>query len=572
MNRKKILVGLLAAMSVNGVVWAASPLPQFEKEAIEDTYRRTGDMEPKIEAKNDGLSKEHLGNTGTEENPAFYVKKINLTGETVDDRYGELAGILASYENKDMDIAAMRRLQGDVTKFLHDSGFTVCQAVIPPQEVKNGELEVKIYIARYDTITRVPIPDEEKKRRPRVADRVLDRYVSQIKPGEQIRDIRLEKTLNRLNDLPGVQARANLFPGSKAGTTGLNIDIERRPVWNNYVFWDNGGTRATGRYRYGFYTEINNPGQQGDKIGISGMASNGDLLGGSIKYETPVGYRGTRMGVAFSLTDYDSLDELSGTSYFNTRGRSFGFSYYGYTPIYRDKSNRVHATWGYDYRRMRSKFTNDDYKKLLPNLRENKRHGHVGHVGINGSEYEKNRFTCYDLTYWFGNVTTDSDFSGNRGSDTDGVFHKATANFTHIIFDGKANYRVNMSAQIANRKLDSSERFYIGGMNSVRAYPGSEFSGDNAFYWCAEARHQIGNIKGLEFAAFIEGADAYRKRAEANGIAHRTLQGWGLGLRYRKDNDWHITFDWARPINRDKVTTENKQSKYRMWLQVYKMF
>lgn len=553
-----LALGLMAALSINGLALAASPLPQFEKEAIEDTYRRTGDQEPKIEDKNDGLSKEHLGNTGSKENPAFYVKEIKVTGYPVEDKFGELDRIIKSYERKSLDIAAMRQLQADVTKFVRDRGYTVCQAVIPPQEVKNGQLEVKIYVAKYDTVTRIPIPEEEKdKRETRVAERVLDKYISQIKPGEVIRDVRLEKTLNRLNDLPGTQARASLKPGTQMGTTGLDIEVERRPIWNNYVFVDNAGSKSTGRYRYGFYHEFNNPGKNGDKIGISGMTSNGDLYGGSIRYEAPVGYRGTRMGVALSLTDYDSVDRI-GQGLFNSKGRSTGVSYYGLTPLYRDKRSRVHAIWGYDHRRLK-----DDYE----NFELNKRHSDVMHVGITGSEYEKNRFTSYNAIWWYGNTTLDHNWNPHANI-VEGNFHKGTAEFTHIKFDRKANYRVNMSAQIANHELDSSERFFIGGMNSVRAYNGSTFSGDNGLYWCAEARHQIGNVEGLEFAAFWEGADAGYKSVDRE---HRTLQGWGIGLRYRKDNDWHAQLDYARKINHERDLDHGNTSG-RIWFQVYKLY
>lgn len=566
-------LGLMAAFTINGLALAASPLPQFEKEAIEDTYRRTGDQEPKIEDKNDGLSKEHLGNTGTKENPAFYVKKIVITGEPVEDKFGELAGIIASYERKSLDLQTMRQLQADVTKFVRDRGYTVCQAVIPPQEIKNGELEVRIYIARYDKITRIPVTEDEKKYD--IADRVIDKYVSQIQPGQLIRDVRLEKTLNRLNDLPGVQARASLKPGSLMGTTSLDIDVERRPVWSNYVFVDNAGSRSTGRYRYGFYTEYVNPGRNGDKIGVSGMTSNGDLYGGSIRYEGPVGYRGTRMGVALSLTDYDSKDDLSGYGWFDTKGRSAGLSYYGFTPLYRDKRSRVHAIWGYDYRNVKDKYTNDEYIRLMApvvDLQESKRHSHVGHVGFNGSEYENNRFTSYSVTYWFGNTVLDSSFDpAVKSSPHEGFFHKGTADFTHIKFDRKANYRVNLSAQIASKNIDSSERFYIGGMNSVRAYAGSTFTGDNGFYWCGEVRHQIGGIKGLEAAAFFEGADAGIKGADGQ---HRTLQGWGLGLRYREDNNWHAQLDYGRKFRRESGNAYDQRdsSMGRWWIQVYKMF
>ena len=67
--------------------------------------------------------------------------------------------------------------------------------------------------------------------------------------------------MNNLNDLPGVQARAILRPGSEPGTTKIDIEVQKRKMWNNYIFADNGGQRILGppRYRFGFNTEINNP-------------------------------------------------------------------------------------------------------------------------------------------------------------------------------------------------------------------------------------------------------------------------------------------------------------------------
>lgn len=42
--------------------------------------------------------------------------------------------------------------------------------------------------------------------------------------------------MNEINDLPGVIAKATLYPGSRPATTGVSIDVLRRPIWNNYLF------------------------------------------------------------------------------------------------------------------------------------------------------------------------------------------------------------------------------------------------------------------------------------------------------------------------------------------------
>ena len=161
----------------------------------------------------------------------------------------------------------------------------------------------------------------------------------------------------------------------------------------------------------------------------------------------------------------------------------------------------------------------------------------VYHAGISGSKYLPNRFSQYSLIYWYGNLS-------GGGKSLDGDYHKLTSDLLHVIYDAKTNYRVQLSGQIANRNLDGSEMFYLGGMNGVRAYGASEGSGDIGFTATAEVRR-------LEAAAFIDTGAV--KSHNAALIEH--LSGWGVGLRYNLDNSWHAQLDYARKINaqRDRV-------------------
>ena len=97
------------------------------------------------------------------------------------------------------------------------------------------------------------------------------------------------------------------------------------------MFVDNGGGYWSGRYRYGFNTEINNPGKIGDKFILNGMLSSHDVKNYGIRYELPVGSRGTRVGIAYSQSSY----EMSTNSFYDTLGKSKGISLYGMTPVYR---------------------------------------------------------------------------------------------------------------------------------------------------------------------------------------------------------------------------------------------
>ena len=180
--------------------------------------------------------------------------------------------------------------------------------------------------------------------------------------------------MNNLNDLPGVQARAILRPGSEPGTTKIDIEVQKRKVWNNYIYADNGGSEYSGRYRFGFNTEINNPTRTGDKIIVSGMLTDEETDNYSVRYELPIGARGTRLGFAYSKTSYD----FTPNSLFDSLGESEGLSVYGLTPLYRSKADRLTLIYGYDHRDITDEYRFRERPPPLQ-LRQRQRRGRLAH-------------------------------------------------------------------------------------------------------------------------------------------------------------------------------------------------
>lgn len=549
MNKKLMAAAVMCSL-MSTTAFAANPIPTFDKEAVTThPFNRTGQQEQPVKEMQGAGEFYKPGNTGTEANPAFFVAKVKLTGFTLPDKAGKLAAICKEYEGRSLQMAELQQLISRINKYARTCGYTVAQAIVPPQEVKQGELEIAVYVAKYDDIEIISNESD-------VADRVLAGYIHKnLQSGAYIMDKPLEMTMNNINDLPGVVARAILAPGSKPGTTKVQVQVLRRPVWNNYVFTDNAGGYYSGRYRYGFNTEINNPGHQGDKIILNGMLTNHDTKNYGARYEAPVGRDGTRWGIGWSQSSYD----LNTNSFYNSLGQSRGFSFYGLTPVYRDRMNRVTAIYGYDHRKIKDRLQLKAAGLAGIELTTEKM-ANVYHAGISGSKYLPNRFSQYSLIYWYGNLS-------GGGKSLDGDYHKLTSDLLHVIYDGKTNYRVQLSGQIANRNLDGSEMFYLGGMNGVRAYGASEGSGDIGFTATAEVRRQTG-IKGLEAAAFIDTGAV--KSHNAALIEH--LSGWGVGLRYNLDNSWHAQLDYARKINAQKDRVEPRDHSGHMWFQLYKMF
>lgn len=541
---KKTVCLLLALAAAGSTAMAQSPIPTFDKEAVTTyPYNRTGE-ETAVE---DRLPEFQAGNTGTEEAPAFYVRRIELTGFSLPDERGELAALLEEYTRRSVKTEEFSALTARLTAYAKSCGYPVVQAVIPPQEVKAGVLEIRMYVASYDEVKLASNTTD-------VADSVLEGYLHKMKTGETMTDRTLEAAVNNLNDLPGVTARAVLRPGSVPGTTAVDIEAARRPVWNNYVFVDNGGGYYSGRYRYGFNTEINNPGHQGDKIVLSGTWSSHDVENYAARYELPVGRDGTRLGVAYSRSEY----ELHTNGFYDSLGKSEGLSLYGLTPLYRTRSDRLTLIYGYDHRKItnRYRFRLGD----IPTQRMEK-DADVWHVGISGSQYLPNEFLQYDLIYWYGNMDAED------GAFIDGAYHKLTGDLLKVWYDGPWNYRIRTSWQLGSRALDGSEQFYLGGMNGVRGYGNGDGYGDSGWLGTAEVRRATG-VEGLEAALFLDAGYAKDRAWDRS----ERLYSWGVGLRYAMPNDWYAQLDYARKIHARPDLTEPTDHDGRVWFQVYKMF
>ena len=534
--------------------FAASPLPTFDEEAVRVyPYMRTGSPDIEVERREVKTHEEYReGNTGTEEDPAFFIKSVKLTGYQVLDEKGELQQILAKYSGRSVKVRELPSLTNEITAYCRERGYTIPLAVVPQQEIKDGVLEVRIYVATYDDVE-ITVNSSD------IYDKTLDRYISYLKHGDVITDRRLETAMNNLNDLPGVQARAILRPGSEPGTTKIDIEVQKRKVWNNYIYADNGGSEYSGRYRFGFNTEINNPTRTGDKIIISGMLTDEETKNYSVRYEMPVGARGTRLGVAYSQTNYDFTSFSVPGATFDSVGESRGISVYGLTPLYRSKADRLTLIYGYD-RRDIEEYMN--YREFDWRFADRDKDADVWHIGLSGSRYSANQFLQYSLIYWYGDISTD-----NGGAYYDGGYHKLTADVLKIWYWGKFNGRVRARGQLASRALDGSEQFFLGGINGVRAYANGDGYGDSAYTATGELRYALG-VPGLELAAFVDVGAA--KNLASDEIDH--LAGWGVGLRYSKPNDWYAQFDFARKINGRPDRTGEGDDDYRLWFQVYKMF
>ena len=116
----------------------------------------------------------------------------------------------------------------------------------------------------------------------------------------------------------------------------------------------------------------------------------------------------------------------------------------------------------------------------------------------------------------------------------------------------------SLSAQAADRALNSSESFSLGGATGVRSYPNGEAQGTGGLLAQFELRYEIGAVTPY---LFYDQGDIFAR----DGQPSRSLGGVGLGARYRAGSlSAEAACAWK--TNGGAATSDSKQQDPRLWL------
>ena len=148
---------------------------------------------------------------------------------------------------------------------------------------------------------------------------------------------------------------------------------------------------------------------------------------------------------------------------------------------------------------------------------------------------------------------------------------------------GALSLWASLSGQMAQKNLDSSEKFILGGPNGVRAYSGSEGSGDDGWLGTLEVRYDMpgGTALGQAqlFGFYDTGAITLHKDAgnvpitTASAQNRYGLAAWGLGISLSKTSSHALRIVWARKVGDNPgrstagLDADGRADAARLWLQ-----
>ena len=375
------------------------------------------------------------------------VRGFQFVGNTLLDT-DTLNRLLSPFLDRSLTLAQLREAADMVMNAYRAAGWTV-RAYLPRQEIENGVVTISIVEARFGGAQIQGVPPT------RVApQRLIDMAEANLAKGQPLHADAIDRTLLLMNDLPGISVGGNLVAGAQEGETNLALDAVDTAAFAGTIAIDNQGSRSTGAERLSASLAINSPARLGDALVLNGFKTRGiDYLRAG--YTVPLGYQGWRVGVHASNLTYRviSSDFASLDAHGSARTAGMELSY----PLYRGQMQNLNVVLGYD-------------DKAFDNASSGSSKAYdmkVYTIALNGNRIDS----------WGGGGGTSAGLiltSGFNGS-SDSRYTKLNLNLSRLqAVTRDLSLYAALSTQTANRNLDSSEKLYLGGFSSVRAYPSSE--------------------------------------------------------------------------------------------------
>ncbi len=478
--------------------------------------------------------------------PTVVLRSIKVAGNSMLDD-AALYAALGEVRGQTFDLAGLRGLAERITAFYQASGYPFARAILPPQDLDQGNLRIDVIEGRYGAVL-------AESGDALLAQRATA-FLDGLRPGSVIASAPLERATLLLDDLPGIRSSATMRPGTQAGTGDLVVQVDRDERVRGDIGLDNAGSRYTGKNRVRANVDINSPFLLGDQISVRALLSEEELWLGSLGYSLPLGASGLRGTVGYSHTRYVLAKEFASLDAHGTaKVASAGLSY----PILRSQQANLTVIATYQSKELQdnrdSTLTHESKSsQSLPlalqfDLRD----------GYNGMTYGSVSWTPGKLKLDAG--LTAVDYYQTRGS-----FHKVNLDVVRLqSLPAGLSLMAHLSWQQADTNLDSSEKLSLGGASGVRAYPSGEATGDNGGLAQLELRYAAGNY--TPYAFMDAGRIAVNTKPAPASDNRRSLRGSGLGLRYQQQA-WSadVALAWRTTGGRP-LSESNSDPKPRVWL------
>ena len=517
-----------ASFAAMGIAWSAEPVLPNAGTLLKDTSPPVHTRKPPTALGMDPQSVE-IAPGGV----AVLVNSWKVVGNTVIDT-AQLLALLDSERGKSLSLRDMEQAIARITTLYRENGYPLARAVLPAQEIDDrAEVTVQVLEAQWGQIT--------FNNQSTVIDTVLKRAVSALKTGALVRRVDIDEATLHFADLPGIAPRATIRAGAEPGTSDVVFDVSAGKTEAGSIALDGNGSAYTGRNRLDLNYQILNPFSLGDQTSISLLSTGENLNSLRWSYEIPVWRAGTVLGFSSSRLQY----RLGGTAQLlDASGSAQQTSLWLQKYVVRGFRTNVLARAQFDMMNLNDQVATADTKTL--------RHMQKQSLEISGDSnmpWLGSASHNFAASFHFGQIGFDdaqAQAADSAAAKTDGKFTYLTLRVSRNQALGSAtSLYLAWSGQWAGGNLDASQKFSLGGPNSVRAYESGAISGDNGQLATIELRYALPALAALpslsqwQAVLFADyGQLKINQSPWTQSPNEAALGGVGLGLNWQSPAGW----------------------------------
>ena len=493
--------------------------------------------------------------------PLVQVRQIRVEGAQALATDSDLQALVAPWQGRALEMAQLQQLAKNVTEWLHARGWLLAQAYLPPQDVTEGVLEIRVKPGRIQGGLEGVLLDGHFSRIDPVRVR---RMLAQAMPSAEkglLNATELEQALLRIGELAGLSAKASLQAGTEPETSRVVVELKENEALQTSLSMDNLGGRYTGIYKLTAMATLQGAMGQGESLtAVAGYSAGTQMLTLSGNY--PVGLRGSKLGASLTTLRYQvggPLADLGLHGSANILGLSLT------QPLLLGAARNLRASLNLDHK----SFTDQFGSSTLADKR-----AQVLAAGLNGDWTDA--WMGGGLNFWGTTLSrghmdlsrvSSSLQADQEGPRVDGAYSKWTANYMRMQpLSSQWMLQASVNAQGANKNLDGSEKLVLGGSTAIRAYPSGEAAGDAGWVGSLSLRHDVpGEWREhrLQWQAFWDfghirlNRQPWSEPSNASGANSYNLQGAGLGLTLSRPGAYRLNLFWASVLGNNPGRSVN---------------
>jgi hemolysin activation/secretion protein len=395
----------------------------------------------------------------------------------------QLTPALSEFVGRELDFAGLQRAADTVAAAYREAGWLV-RVYLPEQDVSEGTITLQVVEARF-----AGVRFEGESSQHVMRTELQAWFQARQAEGDFLNANNLDRALLLTDDLPGVSVAGTLAPGAQDGETALVLQTTDEPFIYGDIGLDNTGARATGSNRFTANLNINSPGGRGELLNLNMLHAQGSNYG-RVALTVPDGYNGLRLGVSASAMSYKVIGSSPSIIDLQIQGRSSSLGLDWSYPLVRARLHNLYFSGGLENKGFQSDNRNSnaaDPKSYSDYETDSLRLGLSGNrfdtLAGGGANSASVQWLWGRLTAMQAHSQIDSiERSHNKLSYS--ASRQQTITPAHALL-------LTLQGQHATQVLDSSEKFYIGGASTVRAYPASELGGDRGQVLTAEWRWRM---------------------------------------------------------------------------------